>query len=1103
MPTGDLSAWHQIVKLRPDLRSGELAQNQFAADLYDVVRGEGPSIYRDPEEFFALTFPTAALRGLVRDVLQRLAGQSEKAVRQLDLTYGGGKTHTLITLYHLVRDPQALPRRLDAVQEFISGSGIEPPRACVAVLPFDKIDTEIGIEAIAPDGEKRQLREPWSILAYQIAGDDGLRLLNGGASAAERQTVPAEPIFVDLFRLPARKELATLILIDEVLMYARDKVRADAAWLGVLESFFQVITQAAVKAGKCAIVASLLATDPGKYDDQGRMVMSALKAIFTRQSEEIVEPVSKTDIAEVLRRRFFTPDSLVNRDAFRAPTLAALNGVFELDDQARRARTDTEKHYLDSYPFHPDLTEIFYARWTQLPNFQRTRGMLRTFALALRDAERWDTAPLISANVFLNAPNSEDLAPAARELADIASRANPEGPSQNWAAILTSEFIKARSIQHEGQRLKQREVEQAVFITFLFSLSADGRANTSNLFTLIGPVKPDKIELEKGLTRWTQISWYLDENEIANAETRSDGTRGLPKTWRLGTRPNLRQMHYEAITRISEAVVLAELERRIRSEKRLTQEAPPGGVHLLPARPADVPDDGELRFVILGPSAASTAGNPSTEARRYLNETTGPDRPRANKNSIILATPSVEGVVSMRDAARAILGWDEVKQLLATQEPDAQRKSMLESFSDEARRLLPRVIQNAYSIIIAYNSKGEVAAFRITPSAEPLFRTVRDTEAARIQEKPVDPGTLLPGGPYDVWRAEESTRWVKDIVGAFATNPKLKKMLNRQAIYETISAGCREGLFVLRQRRPDGSYRTYWREPISLDIVKDVALEAVLPDHAELTSLATDLLQPAQLPDLWHGETLPVAMLIDYFAAAHSIMSGDGETTVIPRATVVAMVEAVRTAVTAGKIWLVFPTASFWHEPLSDILPLHEGTLRLPPEAVPPNKVLPDALPEAWDGATTTARAIWDALASQRGLPLPWEIVRKTLTTANQMHLVEVVPGATPIMSDAAAAPRIQLRLYQNMPPQPPGGGIVIEEPTPQPYGRRTARAQFTIEEIQTLAEEVSALQREAATFGLTIEIAIEVGSAEPPQAESIVAINKILGDIKPGLSLQ
>ena len=196
--------WHQVVRLRDDIRSGELSLAVFAADLYDVVMGRARPVYQDPAEFFALTYPTFNLRELAKDVLGRLAGKNEKAVRQLELTYGGGKTHTLITLYHLVSDPAALPD-LPAVKEFIEHAGITPPRARVACLPFDKLDVEKGMQIKAPGGQVRWLKHPWSVLAWQIAGAEGLRLLHPDGEDAERESAPAENLLTDLFALPGRE----------------------------------------------------------------------------------------------------------------------------------------------------------------------------------------------------------------------------------------------------------------------------------------------------------------------------------------------------------------------------------------------------------------------------------------------------------------------------------------------------------------------------------------------------------------------------------------------------------------------------------------------------------------------------------------------------------------------------------------------------------------------------------------------------------------------------------------------------------------------------------------------------------------------------------
>lgn len=180
-------------------------------------------MYEHPAEFFALTYPTYNLRELVKDVAWCLAGTSDKAYRKLAVNYGGGKTHTLIALRHLVHDPAALPA-LPAVKEFEAHIGFKAPKARVAALCFDKIDLEKGVETPSPDGTIRMLKHPWSILAFQLAGAAGLRLIHAEGKDAERDTPPAEPLMVELLSKPQQDDLSTLVLLDEVLMYVRAQV---------------------------------------------------------------------------------------------------------------------------------------------------------------------------------------------------------------------------------------------------------------------------------------------------------------------------------------------------------------------------------------------------------------------------------------------------------------------------------------------------------------------------------------------------------------------------------------------------------------------------------------------------------------------------------------------------------------------------------------------------------------------------------------------------------------------------------------------------------------------------------------------------------------
>ena len=441
-------------------------------------------------------------------------------------------------------------------------------------------------------------------------------------------------------------------------MYARGKIGIDPSWRGKLVDFFQYLTQAATKVDRCAVVASLLATDPSKSDTLGKELTNELYAIFRRQKEEGVQPVQKEDVAEVLRRRFFTPDSIRDREAFRSHVVAALKGISTLDEQTSKEGKNAEERFLKSYPFHPDLTEIFYTKWTNLESFQRTRGILRTFALALRDAEKWDESPLVSTNAFLSLADADSISESARELTGVATSEEYEGKKQEWSAILQGELNKAKQIQQMYLGLRHREVEQAVLATFLHSQPIGQKAVLREIYSLVGHTRPDKIELEKALRRWTEVSWFLDEGAIADAELAGDGKKGLPKTWRLGSRPNLRQMHSAACDNVIPEVIEAKLLDEIQKVKSLTAGAAAvvGKVHNLPEKPKDIEDDGDFHYGVLGPKGASDSGKPSAEARRFIDEKTGADSLRVYRNAVVLA--SAVGILSRKpDAAR---GYNDV-----------------------------------------------------------------------------------------------------------------------------------------------------------------------------------------------------------------------------------------------------------------------------------------------------------------------------------------------------------------------------------------------------------------------------------------------------------
>ncbi len=1099
--------WHEVVALRDDLKSGELPLHMFAADLYEVMmQGGKRPVYENPANFFALTFPTYNLRQLVRDVVLRVAGKNDKAVRQLELTYGGGKTHTLITLRHLVFDPDKLPD-LPAVHEFREAIGQPPPKARVAGLCFDKLDVETGMEVRDPQGNTKRLIHPWSILAWQIAGEKGLRVLNAGKSADERESAPAENILTELLELPTKEGLGVLILIDEVLMYVREKVSADYKWRDRMVNFFQYLTQAATKVDRCCIVASLLASDPGKDDTVGRQLKGELYDIFQRQREEAVEPVVKEDVAEVLRRRFFTPASIKDKDAFRPHVQAALKGVFEIDEQTKKQGAEAEERFLKSYPFHPDLTEVFYAKWTQLDRFQRTRGVLRTFALALREAESWDTSPLVGPAAFLADPKRDGLSEAMRELVTVADTEEHEGKRQAWTGIVEGETSKARDIQRDSVGLRSREIEQAVVATFLHSQPIGQSARTRDLMTLIAPNRPDRIELEKGLKRWAQASFWLDDC-YADADENQ-----LPDTWRLGNRPNLTQMQVVAASRVSDDVVKARLLDEISKCKTLTAGASSAGVrvHLLPARPRDIEDDGQFHYGVLGPSAASDSGKPSPEAKRYLDETTSPEKPRVYRNAVILLAPSRDGLEVASLRVRDYLAWEAVRDDLKEQEKegniDVARMQTLSINLDKARGRIPEAVKQAYCTVVTVSDKNEIQAFKINVIDEPHFTIIKNDNRSRIQDSSISAEALLPDGPYNLWREGETSRRVKDLSGAFAQMPHLPKMLKTQAITDTLVEGCLAGAFVLKLTRPDGSARTWWHTQPDETAMADPALELVLAEAAELEEISPELLEPDRLPKLWSSEVITVQGVIDYFKGGNVVQiqrTNYSEPLAIPKASPAIINDAVTKAVAAGKLWLTNGPASILGEPIPAGVLMPQARLQRPPAMLAAAEILPENLPDAWTNGETTALAIATALSQKSGQTLPRKTVRDVVGASLNARFTQLEPTSGAWPCDYPAAQSIKLKVTAGYGKGGGGAGTGGDDEVRE--GRvKNAEAILEASQVQDLGDAIPELLeiKSKSGYPITFKVRIEVGGADnPPDDATIAEINQILDNLKPGFKV-
>ena len=211
-----LPSWREIIEPHPDVARGQYLNAEFAADLSQVARGEGAYEYRDPVEFFARTYVTEGMKGLLLQALKRFSGRDGEPVLQLKTAFGGGKTHSLLALYHMARGGFSMDRvpNLQALLE--QAELTELPKARVAVLVGTAMD---------PARSKRPVTLPgvtvntiWGEMAAQLAIAAGDPSLYDHVKDADKKGVsPGSVAMKDLFDACG----PCLILMDELVAYGK------------------------------------------------------------------------------------------------------------------------------------------------------------------------------------------------------------------------------------------------------------------------------------------------------------------------------------------------------------------------------------------------------------------------------------------------------------------------------------------------------------------------------------------------------------------------------------------------------------------------------------------------------------------------------------------------------------------------------------------------------------------------------------------------------------------------------------------------------------------------------------------------------------------
>jgi len=374
-----MEPWYRVVTPRREVREGRsFNPDEFAIALEQVVTGKGPADYCDPKQFFARTCFTKTLTEHTGMVLKRLAGETRNTPPVLTLItqFGGGKTHTLTTLYHLAKAGKSAGK-LDGVQAVLSCAGLtEVPQARVAVLVGNAWDPQEGRET------------PWIDIARQLAGDKGVQLLGKAAKSSPPGTDTLRAVF-------AAAGAPVLVLFDEVLnLVSRHRKLAEP-----FHAFIQNLTVSMTGAKGCAALISLPRSKV-EMTDSDQEWQDKLTKVVKRVSRDLIVN-DEAEVGEVIRRRLF--EDLGDEKVRRKVAKAYADWCFEHRAQLPRELTHvdataTEKggreflqaRFESCYPFHPSTLSVFQRKWQVLQQYQQTRGTLAMLAQWVSIASRHD-----------------------------------------------------------------------------------------------------------------------------------------------------------------------------------------------------------------------------------------------------------------------------------------------------------------------------------------------------------------------------------------------------------------------------------------------------------------------------------------------------------------------------------------------------------------------------------------------------------------------------------------------------------------------------------------------------------------------------------------
>jgi predicted AAA+ superfamily ATPase len=838
-----LMPWREVVEPHQDVATGEFQQAEFAADLAKVHNGSAPSEYKNPTEFFARTYLTEGLSNLLIGAAKRLSSASGDPVVELQTNFGGGKTHSMLALYHMASGTAA--QDLPGLDQLLSQHGLTVPKKINrAVL----VGTSRGPQDVLSVEGGMKIRTTWGELAWQLGGADGFAMV---ADNDERGIAPGSNLLEALFK----KYSPSLILIDEWVAYLRQVYKVEGLPSGSFDanlSFVQALTEAVKASPGTLLVASLPASQIEVGGEGGQEALVRLKQTFSRV-ESSWRPASQEESYEIVRRRLFKE---IPSDRFhhRDNTLKQYAKLYRENagDFPQGCGDEDYRRKLEkSYPIHPEMFDQLYTSWGSLEKFQRTRGVLRLMAQVIHE-------------LWMGNDPSVMIMPGS--VAISSARVEPEllhYLDASWQSIIAGDVDGITStpykIDQSAPNLNRYSATRRVARTiFMGTAPTHGQENKGldDKQINLGVVQPGERPAIFGdaLRRLTNQAKFMHSD--------------LGRYW-YSMSASLNRIAADRAGQIEEALVLLEIDKALGIYiNGLSDRGHFDAVQVAPGSSSDVPDDaGGVRAVVLGVAHSHTGSSGSAalaEAKDILMQrgTT----PRVYRNMLVFLAAEQRQLDNLKASMRSALAWAEIvreiDRLNLTQSDSALAKAKLV----EANETLKTRLKEAWCYLIYPVQETAQADLEWTTAKVPA----QDGLLARASKKLVSDEGLLPElGPARLDRELQKYIWngkshlhLKDLWEYLNRYTYMPRVKNREVLAKTVQAavsGMLPGPFAYAERW-DEAKKTYAGLAIDhaggVQIVIDSESVIIQPDVAEANRP-----KPAVVPEgggVTPGTTPPV-----------------------------------------------------------------------------------------------------------------------------------------------------------------------------------------------------------------------------------------------------